>query len=48
MVKEGDLLWEPGEIFKRDSNVMAFMHWLREPGLRIVDDAARRRSEGAL
>lgn len=29
MVKEGDLLWTPGETRVRDANVMAFIRWLR-------------------
>lgn len=30
MVQESDLLWEPGEAFKRDANITKFMDWLRE------------------
>jgi acetoacetyl-CoA synthetase len=38
MVNEGDLLWTPGEAFARDSNVTAFIDWLRrERGVDCAD-----------
>jgi len=29
MIHEGDILWRPGEEFKRQSNITAFMNWLK-------------------
>ncbi len=38
MVREGDILWEPGEAFKQASNIAAFMRWLEaERGLVFAD-----------
>ena len=38
MVQESDLLWEPGEAFKRDANITQFMTWLSQRhGLAFKD-----------
>ncbi len=29
MIREGDILWRPGDEFKRQSNITAFMDWLK-------------------
>ncbi len=41
MLKEGDLLWQPGEARIAQAELTRFMHWLgRERGLRFADYAA--------
>lgn len=44
MASEGKLLWTPGEAFARDSQMVAYMRWLKaERGLDFADYEALRR-----
>ena len=38
MIKEGALLWEPGDEFKKNAQVTLFMNWLQESKGLVMDD----------